>query len=79
MERYITKDRDNVILQVTDGGTWPAKWTLSSTNAKLSVGWNAFARDNHLAVGDVCVFELINRTKKLLKAVIFRVTDYTNC
>ncbi|KAK7846120.1 b3 domain-containing transcription factor vrn1, partial [Quercus suber] len=39
---------------------------------QLSAGWFAFARDNGLQIGDVCVFELIKSDKVVLKVFIFR-------
>ena len=36
-------------------------------------------RDNKLEVGDVCVFELIKQTEILLKVVIYRVSEDSNC
>ncbi|KAJ6427819.1 hypothetical protein OIU84_023259 [Salix udensis] len=38
-------------------------------------GWMAFAKDNKLAVGDFCIFELINITEMSFKVVFFRPED----
>lgn len=46
-------------------------WTKESS-AKLSGGWPAFATENCLRGGDVCMFELIERNDIVLKVHIFR-------
>lgn len=38
----------------------------------LSGGWAVFAKDNTLQVGDICVVELIESDKVILKVSIFR-------
>ncbi|KAL4651864.1 hypothetical protein ACB092_01G191600, partial [Castanea dentata] len=43
-----------------------------SSSCVISGGWYAFARENTLRVGDVCVFELIMRDDVVLKVHIFR-------
>ena len=60
-----------VILEV-GGKTWPvfSYFNLSNDRCAFRHGWADFARDNSLKVGDVCVFELINPSKKLLKVHI---------
>ena len=75
VEAYFNKENNNVILQLPGGKAWPMKYYVSKQTkqpAKLVSGWLAFALDNHLAVGDVCVFELINRTEKILTVKIDR-------
>ncbi|KAI4313554.1 hypothetical protein L6164_026522 [Bauhinia variegata] len=70
---FITEREKNVLIQVGER-SWHAKmichWRVSS--AKFSAGWPAFARENNLQVGDVCIFELINRDDAVLEAHIFR-------
>ncbi|KAL4644955.1 hypothetical protein ACB092_02G201500 [Castanea dentata] len=48
-----------VMLQVGDK-SWPVKLLIYPhlLSSQLSAGWFAFARDNGLQIGDVCVFEL---------------------
>ena len=59
-----------------DGKAWPVVYKYCFYNgkagAKFGFGWKEFAHHNHLNVGDVCVFELVNRAKTTLKVVIFR-------
>lgn len=74
---HITRDHCNVILQSSDGRSWPVKCTTSRsyrTAARFTSGWRNFAHANSLAVGDVCVFELISHSKKLINVSIFPVT-----
>lgn len=70
----------DVTLCTLDGKTWPAKYCCYLTNNKytkaaLHCGWTAFMQDNKLELGDVCVFELIEQTKILLKVIIYRVSQ----
>ncbi|XP_059643058.1 B3 domain-containing transcription factor VRN1-like [Cornus florida] len=63
--------KQNIILRVSDGRTWSVKCSLGETNAKLNSGWKSFVQDNHLKVGDVCVFQLIKGVEPSLKVIIF--------
>ncbi|XP_048231464.1 uncharacterized protein LOC125370381 isoform X2 [Ricinus communis] len=75
-KKYFAKQCDNAILSTVNGKTWSVVYNHDLTNgkatARLGHGWKQFASGNHLKVGDVCVFELINRTKTTLNVVIFR-------
>ncbi|KAI5593108.1 hypothetical protein BDE02_04G196900 [Populus trichocarpa] len=74
--KYFTKNKGNVTLCVTDGRTWPVKYyNRTKSGVIFCHGWKAFAKDNKLAVGDFCVFELINVTEMSLKVVFFRLKD----
>ncbi|XVE87217.1 hypothetical protein DITRI_Ditri18aG0098400 [Diplodiscus trichospermus] len=75
VEAYFNKQHNNGILQLPGGKAWPVKYYVPKQTkqpAKLNGGWLAFAVDNNLAVGDVCVFELIDRTENILRVDIFR-------
>ena len=65
-----------VKLQVVDR-LWPVKLYVYERSVGssyvVSVGWYAFARENTLRVGDVCVFELIMRDDVVLKVHIFQM------
>lgn len=69
-------DNDKVYLQVA-GTSWKANCDMKGNGCRLSSGWDRFAKDNSLTAGDVCVFELIDASKKLLKVVIFRAKKET--
>ncbi|CAK9157297.1 unnamed protein product [Ilex paraguariensis] len=76
--QYLSKKHKDVILQVQDGRIWSAKFHIHPGNVKIQTGWNTFVQDIFLAVGDVCVFELINGTINLLEVVIFRASEDTD-
>ncbi|KAJ9160080.1 hypothetical protein P3X46_025514 [Hevea brasiliensis] len=71
IRRYMACESRTVMLKVADK-SWPVKLNVYShrRTAKLCAGWLAFARENSLEVGDVCIFELIERN--MLNAYIFR-------
>ncbi|XVE82718.1 hypothetical protein DITRI_Ditri16bG0028500 [Diplodiscus trichospermus] len=75
-KKYIDENKDQVTLQVSDGRTWTVKFAVNVVSsgqhkAKFHHYWKSFAWDNNLQVGDVCVFELINRSKTSFKVSIF--------
>ncbi|XP_021839381.2 B3 domain-containing protein_Os12g40080 [Spinacia oleracea] len=54
--------------------TWEVSFTGGgSRHAKLSTGWEVFASDNKLKVGDICMFELIACQE--LKVCIIRASS----
>uniref|UniRef100_A0A2N9JCA9 TF-B3 domain-containing protein n=1 Tax=Fagus sylvatica TaxID=28930 RepID=A0A2N9JCA9_FAGSY len=69
----ITQSGQILMLQVGDK-SWPVKLLMYPhlSSGTLSAGWFAFARDNTLQIGDVCVFELIKSDNVVLKVSIFR-------
>ncbi|PON54051.1 B3 DNA binding domain containing protein [Parasponia andersonii] len=74
---YLKNRSDNVILKVPNGEkTWPVKYVFGvqkRTAPRFRRGWKAFAQDNNLKVGDVCVFILLKEIKFSFEVVIFRV------
>ncbi|CAK9185447.1 unnamed protein product [Ilex paraguariensis] len=78
-QKFLAKKHTTVTLQVPDGRTWSANYTIYPRDAKIQRGWNKFVQDNFLAVGDVCVFELINGDENLLEVIIFRTAEDANC
>ena len=58
---------------------WPVKLYIYEQSVGSScvifAGWSAFARENTLQVGDVCVFELILKDDVVLEVHIFRCLD----
>ncbi|OMO84143.1 hypothetical protein COLO4_22199 [Corchorus olitorius] len=79
------KEIGEATLRVSDGRTWIVgyyrKVFPSCQKAYLKVAsWRAFAVDNNLKVGDVCVFELINADRNVFDVVISRAADdIENC
>ena len=66
-----------VKLQVVDR-LWPVKLYIYSgkyISCVVSAGWSAFARENSLRVGDVCIFELTMTDNVVFKVHIFRFVD----
>ena len=70
------KDSDQV-LQVA-GKSRPVNCNMNGNLFRLRSMWDRFAQDNLLFVGDVCVFELINNSTKLLQAEIFSAAKEAN-
>lgn len=71
------KNNDKVILQVA-GRTWTVYCNFNSNQCRFSRKWAKFVRDHSLDVDDVCVFELVNPSRKLLQVFIFRVEEETS-
>ncbi|TKY69301.1 B3 domain-containing transcription factor VRN1 [Spatholobus suberectus] len=68
-EKYLKKTHAVVLLEVLDGRTWPVIYSATIING----GWQKFASENNLNVGDVCVFELIQKIQCLaFKVSIFQ-------
>ncbi|XP_022158241.1 B3 domain-containing protein At4g01580-like [Momordica charantia] len=71
------KKSQEISLEDSDGRVWKI-WcgVRPSQNVNKSVemrgGWKAFARDNSLEEGHICVFELMKGTKLSFKVTIFR-------
>ncbi|KAK8717525.1 hypothetical protein V6N13_044790 [Hibiscus sabdariffa] len=82
VKRYLDEEKDEAILQVADGRTWIVKFAVKVVTggqhkAEFS-SWRSFAKDNNLEVGDVCVFELINRHENSFKVSIFSAAPGAN-
>ncbi|KGN62034.1 B3 domain-containing transcription factor VRN1 isoform X2 [Cucumis sativus] len=76
-ERYI-KESVDVKLEVGDGRIWKVwcgvRWAFTRRRTELKGGWKRFAVDNELEEGDICVFELMNKTPKVhFLVTIFRL------
>ncbi|XP_040369495.1 B3 domain-containing protein LOC_Os12g40080 [Rosa chinensis] len=69
---FIKQKKQTVMLQVKDT-FWPVN-LISSKPCSTSIcgGWAAFAKENCLREGDVCIFELIEMNDIVLKVHIFR-------
>ena len=58
----------SVKLEASDrGARWAVRYTAGGRRYNLGGGWIIFARDNNLKAGDVCVFELTDVNKYILK------------
>ncbi|KAB2599028.1 B3 domain-containing protein [Pyrus ussuriensis x Pyrus communis] len=79
-EHFLKRNYHQIILRVSDGRTWPVKLSKRQKNmVRLQNGWITFVQDNHLEIGDVCVFALINNIKGLMDVVIFRTIEAAHC
>lgn len=73
--RYMEKDRHGVTL-VASNRSWPVKLIKYGLHIwRFICGWTTFCRENKLKVGDVCVFELIEKNDFVLKVSVFRCPD----
>ncbi|ONH94990.1 hypothetical protein PRUPE_7G044500 [Prunus persica] len=61
----------NIILKILDGRTWLVEFKYETSIARFQRGWLAFARDNNLKVGDMCVFVLIDCNERLFEVFFF--------
>ncbi|KAK7273644.1 hypothetical protein RIF29_14701 [Crotalaria pallida] len=70
---YFREKQQNVMIKFGEK-FWTVKVLSypSKGKASFSIGWPLFAEESKLQVGDVCVFELINREDAVLQLHIFR-------
>ncbi|XLT41724.1 putative B3 domain-containing protein Os03g0621600 isoform X2 [Arachis ipaensis] len=69
--KYFEKKEPYVVIRF-DSKLWPVKLLCYQANAYISRGWLAFALDNNLKAGDVCILELVNGKDALLECRIYR-------
>ncbi|BFG37897.1 hypothetical protein CerSpe_241710 [Prunus speciosa] len=69
----------NIILKILDGRTWLVEFKYGTSIARFQHGWLAFARDNNLKVGDVCVFVLIDCNKRIFEVLFYRTNNAEDC
>ncbi|MCO5610479.1 hypothetical protein L7F22_064717 [Adiantum nelumboides] len=74
--QYLPSKIQEVALLDTSGKSWFARW-LGARNG-LSGGWRKFSLDHGLEEGDICVFELLDSKKVVIKVHIFRVVPLRN-
>ncbi|XP_062083543.1 B3 domain-containing transcription factor VRN1-like [Humulus lupulus] len=69
-------------LKVPGGKTWSANFTYCKSKgvvtAKFASGWKAFAQENSLDIGDVCVFVLTNDREVTFDVIIYRKNQNAN-
>ncbi|KAM7485673.1 hypothetical protein LguiA_001682 [Lonicera macranthoides] len=70
VQRHMKKDTKWVELLIKNK-SWPVNLTSPQRN-RICKGWRKCQRGNSFQVGDVCVFELIDRDKPVLKVSIFK-------
>ncbi|KAM5580093.1 hypothetical protein ABKV19_009702 [Rosa sericea] len=69
---FIKQEKQTVMLQVKDR-SWPVSLiSYKPCATSIGQGWAAFAKENCLREGDVCIFDLIEMNDIVLKGHIFR-------
>ncbi|XP_072959260.1 B3 domain-containing protein Os01g0723500-like [Typha angustifolia] len=68
----LPRDKTKIVLRDPSGKAWLVVY-IPSTRDRLSGGWCAFARGNHLEEGDYCAFEIIGPME--LRVHVFRVVE----
>ncbi|KAA8528581.1 hypothetical protein F0562_035936 [Nyssa sinensis] len=61
---YLPKCKVKIVLRNLKGESWTVNsvpTTKVQTSHTLCGGWMAFVRDNNVDIGDVCIFELVNK------------------
>ncbi|KAK8717524.1 hypothetical protein V6N13_044789 [Hibiscus sabdariffa] len=80
--KFLKVHKCNIILCNSAGKTWPVKYHCNpgykDPKAYILGGWQAFVADNHLGVGDICIFELIKHPEVLMKVVIYPFAKNTS-
>lgn len=72
---HMEQDRQSATL-VVSVKSWPVGFSRGRGHVRMMThGWPIFSRENALKVGDVCVFELVDRTDFVLKVSVFRCLD----
>ncbi|GAB2285204.1 hypothetical protein Dimus_019655 [Dionaea muscipula] len=75
-KKYLANKKNNMAITLRAVGSskkWRARCTIRQAGSTwISRGWDVFARENHLNVGDVCVFEMIQGHHHTYKVHIFR-------
>ncbi|POO02687.1 B3 DNA binding domain containing protein, partial [Trema orientale] len=82
-KKHLKKRNEDVILKLPNGKkTWLVKYFFGEHKKAAPLfrgGWKAFARDNDLKVGDVCVFVLLEGEVKVsFEVLIFRDRGISN-
>lgn len=84
-ERYKDKKEGEFNLRVSDGKSYSVQYFIrrqlnGSIRGEICCGgWKVFARDNHLEVGDVCIFNLMNTNdmaEDVFEVFIDRLADH---
>ncbi|KAM6591494.1 hypothetical protein CsatA_014099 [Cannabis sativa] len=77
VRRHLDKEGDAILSVSKGGGYWPIeiKTREMNTRADFKCGWNKFAKENDLKVGDVCIFELLKKSENLFRVSIFSADD----
>lgn len=84
IKQHIQEDKGMATLRFS-GESWPVKLLSYTQTRKIlsgythdtrvffTTGWTAFARETHMRMGNICVFELIDRDD-----VVFQVSNFSS-
>ncbi|XP_031479875.1 putative B3 domain-containing protein Os03g0621600 [Nymphaea colorata] len=71
-KRGILTTKPPLTLRDASHRSWPVHFMQYPSRATLTKGWSSFVKENHLVVGDICVFKLVTGTDDVLEVSIFR-------
>ncbi|XP_062102214.1 B3 domain-containing transcription factor VRN1-like [Humulus lupulus] len=80
-EKHIKND-GGIVLANPNGEQWPAQFkrrkspVTGKSAAVIFDGWKEFMTNNNLKVGDICMFELLDKTELVFQVLIVRVSDF---
>lgn len=67
---YLPRTSNRTILQVRDKDRiWPVHCLVQARSVGFTSGWKDFVHDNHLKIGDICFFELLEIQEDILMTV----------
>ncbi|KAF9608861.1 hypothetical protein IFM89_011899, partial [Coptis chinensis] len=66
-KKYLPRRSENFKIQASDGKEWAVGYNLNKTGMRLSKGVSAFLSGCKIKLGDICIFELVNRKEFELK------------
>ncbi|GFP94481.1 B3 domain-containing protein os03g0212300 [Phtheirospermum japonicum] len=69
-QKHLPLSKQGIILQDSEGVSWPVTVTISGNKLMLIGGWKAFADSHSIEKGDDCIFELVEQN--MMKVHIFR-------
>ncbi|CAJ1932451.1 unnamed protein product [Sphenostylis stenocarpa] len=74
VRNYVINKHMKVMMLRLGNNLWPVTFVFHQNDASgtLSAGWPLFSRENNLQMGDVCIFELVNREDVTLAVHVFR-------
>nr|GLL39076.1 B3 domain-containing protein Os12g0591400-like [Ipomoea trifida] len=74
-KKHFLDQSSNDFMLVSGGRSWPAKCTRNGQHARI-YGWKAFAVDNKLKVGDVCILEIMKCQKlTIINIIVFHADE----
>ncbi|KAL2327173.1 hypothetical protein Fmac_020600 [Flemingia macrophylla] len=74
VRKHLLNMKQNVMMIQFRKKLWHVKFSshASSVSGVLAGGWTSFATENELQLGDICIFELVNKEDAILDLHVFR-------